>query len=217
MPDEELRAIREASKKNMEDIDRRQKANDPLEVRKIPDTDITLRVWGFIDRRPVIAAEDWAAFDAHMDAQYKCHWCLDAKRVYLHGEQHEPDVRRRGPGSACPGCCPVLTAADYWNECSRFPTVTDGGVDVQSLMRGAVNAYLNWVIAPHVTKAQYARLLMPIGSLVSLNGRALTVTFRPYTDPADADGGRLVLVDDLDDQGDDYLKNKSNKRPGDKD
>ena len=40
MPNEELLMIREASLNNMEDIERRQKKNDPLEVRKIPYTDI---------------------------------------------------------------------------------------------------------------------------------------------------------------------------------
>lgn len=211
--DEDLRAIREASRANLADIARRAKENDPREVRKIPDTDITLRVLGFIDGRPVLHGDDLKAWDAYLDSQYKCHWCCDAKRVYLHGEHLEPDVRRRGPGSACPNCCPNLTGADYFNECQRFPGVVDVGVDIRGLLVGAVTAYLNRVIAPNITKAQFTRIMGPVGSLIAVDRRALSLTFVPYSNVPDESSGRLVLVDD---QGGSYLKCKRNERPEDK-
>lgn len=218
MADEELRAIQELSRKNLEDIGRRAKENDPLEVRVLQVchggsvTNFTLRVWGFIDGRPVSSADDWQAWSDFTDGLYKCHWCLDHKRVYLHGEQREPDVRRRGPGSPCPKCVPHLTAANYWHECGRFPTVSDTGVDVQGLLRGAVAAYLNRLIAPQIRKAVYAKLLGPVGELVALDKQALKVTFVAFDNVPDGSDGRLVLVDD---QGHTFKQNKKNLRgPG---
>lgn len=189
----------------LQEIKRRQIENDPVEIRKIPGTDILLRVWGFIDHRPVIDTKDWDAFDAYVDKQYKCHWCLDAKRVYMHGEQHEPDVRLRGKGSACPGCCPVLTSTSYSTECLRMPGIKDDGLNVRGLMVDAITAYLNRGVSPNILKSQYIALLKPIGSLISLDKYALTVTFKSNNNPLDTEAGRLVLIDD---QGNDYCKNK---------
>ncbi|MFZ8423144.1 hypothetical protein ACO1NG_14550, partial [Staphylococcus aureus] len=86
---------------------------------------------------------------------------------------------------------PVLTATNFWSEWERLPGVEDAGVDVRSLIRGAVSAYLTRTIPPHITKAQYACLLKPVGAVLSLDKRALTVTFQPYTEPPDENAGRL--------------------------
>lgn len=212
MPDEEFQMIKEFSKKNLEEINRRIRENDPMEVRVIPNSNITLRIVGFIDKHPIIHNDDRVAWDAYMDLLYKCHWCLDAKRVYLHGEQNEPDVSRRGLGSPCPGCCSVLTSTNYTSECNRFPDVVDIGFDVRSLMISAITAYLCRTIAPNISKSNYAKLLGSIGSLISLDKQALTVTFVSYAE-TDSTSGRLVLVND---QGMSYLNNKNNNRFKDK-
>ncbi len=213
MPNEEVLSVREILRKNLEDIDRRQKANDPLEVRKIPDTDLIFRVWGFVNGYPVIANEDWIAFNFYIEERYKCNWCLDSKRVRLHGEQHTLSNNSQKLESVCPRCCPIFTAKNYAVECERMPGIKDAGVDVRSLIVGALTAYLNRVFYPHITKAQYIRLLGPVGSLVSLDGRALTVKFQPYVNADDTEAGRLILVDD---QGNDYFPCEKNKRPSDK-
>jgi hypothetical protein len=196
VPEEELQLIKEHSIANLAEIKRRHDENDPLEVRNIPGTFITLRVLGFIDRKPVLDGRDIEAWDAHMDKHYECHWCCDAKRVYLHGEQNEPGDRRRRRGSPCHNCCPVLTTANYWTECERLPGIDDTAVDVRSLMRDAVSAYLSRGIQPYITKDQSVLLLGPIGSLVSLDKQGLTVTFQEYADSPDENGGRLRLVND---------------------
>jgi hypothetical protein len=83
---------------------------------------------------------------------------------------------------------------------------------MRGIVIAAITAYTNRVISPHITKNQYARLLGSVGHLISMDKRALTVTFQPYLDPPDSESGRLQLVDD---QGNDYFKCKRNDRSSD--
>jgi hypothetical protein len=53
MDGEYLKLIQTESEKNLADISRRAKENDPLELRLIPGSNIQLRVLGFINFHPV--------------------------------------------------------------------------------------------------------------------------------------------------------------------
>ncbi|MFO0800515.1 MAG: hypothetical protein U0804_23860 [Gemmataceae bacterium] len=97
-----------------EELARRYRENDPVEVRTVPGTDITLRVLGYVmGGHPVIHAADDERFWKWMDEAYygdcKCRWCRDTGRVYLHGEEREPDVARRGTGTPCRHGCGSVT------------------------------------------------------------------------------------------------------------
>src|ERR1022692_3196723 len=56
--------------------------NNPVEIRNIPGTDISLRVLGYVmidgHWSPVIYGPDNDKFVAYTQAQYKCHYCCDS-------------------------------------------------------------------------------------------------------------------------------------------
>lgn len=88
-----------------EELTRRYREDDPVEVRTVPGTGITLRVLGFtIDGNPVIHGQDRERLTEYHNSLYQCHYCQDTGQVYLHGEEREPDVGRRGPGETCRWC-----------------------------------------------------------------------------------------------------------------
>ena len=90
-----------------QELSRRYRENDPVEVRTVPGTGITLRVIGFApDGRPVIHGEDAERLTEYHHSLYRCPLCCDTGRIFRHGEEREPDATRRGPGEACPRCGP---------------------------------------------------------------------------------------------------------------
>ena len=186
-----------------EDIERRMSVNDPVEVRNVPGTEITLRVFGFYPGgHPVIHLEDLERFDAWLDSQYKCTWCCDTKAVYTNGQEREPDPTRRGPPSPCPKCVRTFTEGSWWKECDLLPTSADVGVDVQGYIRQALSAYLTETFYPDCTKAKFAKVLQAVGWMVAFKSHhgkviRLTLEHMPYTNGTAGEGeGRLGFKDD---------------------
>ena len=88
-----------------EELTRRYHDDDPVELRTVPGTGITLRVLGFtIDGNPIIHGDDRERLTEYHNGLFRCHYCQDRGRVFLHGEEREPDVTRREPGEACRWC-----------------------------------------------------------------------------------------------------------------
>lgn len=176
---------------SLDQIKDRQDRNDPVEVRNIPGTDITLRVLGYVmGGNPVIHGDDARALSDWMQSRYKCHWCCDTRRVFTHGEHlltAEERAKNKIVGDPCPSCVPKFSRASFFYEAGKF------SVQSAILLRGMFTAYLHKVISPRVSFAGFEALRAELGYSVALDGKELTLAWDNFENVEE--DGRTYFVD----------------------